>query len=373
MRTRDPRRLRRLATGLVAILALVALRSGSAQASEDSHASANAAREEQGAELQALVDADQALGVYWDEAKGEYSLVVSSVRGDGRSVTPPSGPARVRLETSQLDRDAIDRIEDSIFSKRADLKDYSLGYGFDPESGTVLLRSDAPQSAFAQILEAYPGMITFRQAKFELASSSNDPQPHSGGASLNGTLNCTSGFTFKFNSTGKRYMVTAGHCNPHGTSTNMGTVWRDSQVYPHWHFELVHGHSYQGRIYDSANFTRPVVNAQNPAVGASYCTRGRTTGTVCGYIVRKLNQTICYPNYPGCAHNLVEFYRSDETIPQPGDSGGPLYFSYSSPSRAGIRGVVSGTSWDLFQGWSGYATQYQTIANWYLGQAVLSN
>jgi hypothetical protein len=216
-------------------------------------------------------------------------------------------------------------------------------------------------------------MITFRYAEFELTSSSNDPQPHSGGASLNGSKACTSGFTFKFNSTGTRYMVTAGHCNPHGTSTNMGTVWRDSQVYPYWDFELVHGHSYQGRIYDSANFTRPVVNAQNPAVGSSYCTRGRTSGTVCGYIVRKLNQTICYLDYPGCAHNLVEFYRSGGGIPQPGDSGGPLYFSYSSPSRAGIRGVVSGVSWDLFQGWSGYATQYKTIADWYVGQAVLSN
>jgi hypothetical protein len=288
-------------------------------------------------------------------------------------VTPPSGPSRVRVETSQLDHGTIDRIGEAIRARRADLMDYSLGYGFDPESGTVLLRSDAPPSAFASILDAYPGMITFRFAKFELTSSSNDPQPHSGGANLNGALNCTSGFTFKFNSTGTRYMVTAGHCNPHGTSTNMGTVWQDSQVYPYWDFELVRGHTYQGRLYDSANFTRPVVNAQNPAVGSSYCTRGRTSGTVCSYIVRKLNQTICFLEYPGCAHNLVEFYRTDEKFPQPGDSGGPLYFSYSSPARAGIRGVVAGRGWDLFQGWSGYATQYQTIADWYVGQAVLSS
>ena len=46
--------------------------------------------------------------------------------------------------------------------------------------------------------------------------------------------------------------------------------------------------------------------------------------------------------------------------------------SYSSPLRAGIRGVISGRSWDLFQGWSSYATQYNSIASYYVGQAALA-
>ena len=63
-----------------------------------------------------------------------------------------------------------------------------------------------------------------------------------------------------------------------------------------------------------------------------------------------LNQTICYTQgYPSgaCAHDLAAFNRPGAPI-QSGDSGGPLWYKYSSPSRAGIRGVVSGNFWDVF-------------------------
>lgn len=363
-----------MAIDFVAVLAFVAPQVGTVERTGTTGEAVAIAVEEQGLELQALVESKQALGIYRDDRTGEFVIVVSSfAHGTIDLISSASGPAGVRVKTSELDQETVDRIGDAILAKRGDLKEYSLGFGFDPETGTVLLRSEAPESAFSSILDQFPGKVTFREAKFELTNATNDPQPHSGGADLNGSLSCTSGFTLKFNNNNARSMVTAGHCNPNGASTNMGAVWRDPEVYPYWDFELVYGHSYQGRIYDSLNYTRPVVNASNPSIGASYCTRGRTSGTVCGYIVRKLNQTICYLDYPGCAHNLAEFYRSDGKIPQPGDSGGPLFFSYSSPLRAGIRGVVSGRSWDLFQGWSGYATQYETIAAWYVGQAVLSN
>ena len=85
--------------------------------------------------------------------------------------------------------------------------------------------------------------------------------------------------------------------------------------------------------------------------------------------MRKINQTICFPGEPGCYHNLAEFYNAAEWYVQPGDSGGPLFYSYSSPLRAGIRGVVSGRSWDLMQGWSSYATQ----ASYYVAHAALGS
>lgn len=166
-------------------------------------------------------------------------------------------------------------------------------------------------------------------------------------------------------------MVTAGHCNPNGTTTNMGTAWREAPAYPNWDFELIKGKTYRPYIYDSANYTRPVVNAWNPAVGASYCTTGRASGIRCGWTVRSLNNTICYSDYPGCARNLASFDKADGVPVQQGDSGGPLWFSYSSPLRAGIRGVVSGrVNWPT--GWVSYATQYQSIAAYYVGSAALA-
>lgn len=53
--------------------------------------------------------------------------------------------------------------------------------------------------------------------------------------------------------------------------------------------------------------------------------------------------------------------------------GGPLWFSYSSPARAGVRGVISGYFWDISTfNWMSYATQYQSIANYYVGHAALA-
>ena len=134
------------------------------------------------------------------------------------------------------------------------------------------------------------------------------------------------------------------------------------------------GKTYRPYIYDSANYTRPVYNAWDPAIGSSYCTTGRSSGIRCGWTVRSLNNTICYSgNYPAgaCAHNLASFDKADGTPIQDGDSGGPLWFSYSSPLRAGIRGIVSGRAlWPT--GWVSYATQYQVIADYYVGHAALA-
>ncbi len=144
-----------------------------------------------------------------------------------------------------------------------------------------------------------------------------------------------------------------------------------SSGFPYWDFELIYGHSYQGYIYDSATTKRPVTNAWNPAIGSSYCTTGRTGGVDCGWIVQRLDQTMCYADYPGCAHNLAGFNTPSGAVIQSGDSGGPLWYKYSSPARAGIRGVLSGRVWDIWTfKWMSYATQYQTIANFYAAHAV---
>ena len=99
---------------------------------------------------------------------------------------------------------------------------------------------------------------------------------------------------------------------------------------------------------------------------------GITSGVPCDWSLKKLNQTLCnIGGFPSgsCQHDLAEFRRPSGTPVQPGDSGGPLW--YKDSSTAGIRGVVSLRAYDLFEGWNSYATQYQTIANYYRGVAII--
>ncbi len=327
-------------------------------------------READGVQLAKTAEAHGALGVYFDESMSQFVVVVPAAAPTTFSLADASRlSVSVRVETRDIDRPTIDQIERALVAVRPAIMSYSYGFVFDPQSGTVTLTSEAPETSFAAIEAAFPGKISFRPGWFRQAGWDNPTQPYPGGAFLNGQKLCTSGFAIDFNS-GGRAMVTAGHCNDNGIATNMGTVRREAAAYPYWDFELVTGRTYRGAIYDSSVTTRSVINASNPSVGSTYCTTGRTTGFRCGWTVRKLNQTICYVDIPICAHNLAEFYNAAGDHVQPGDSGGPLWYSSSSPFGAGIRGVISGWSWDLFQGYSSYATQYQTIANYYVGHAT---
>jgi hypothetical protein len=337
---------------------------------------ARAEREVEGLELQDIVASRGALGVYVNEA-GEFVVVVPSTgRSDFRITDAANVDLAVRVEARDIDQATIDAISKELEAIRPAIKDYAYGFGFDPESGTVVLRSEAPESAFAAIEAAYPGKIAYRPGVFVAASMSSDPQPHSGGAYVQGGgWACTSGFTLDFNA-GGRYMVTAGHCFNDGTSTNMGTAWREAPAWPYWDFELISGHTYRPYLYDSGAYTRPVINAWNPSVGSKYCTTGRSSGIKCNWTVRSLNQTICYTqDYPSgaCAHNLAGFNQPTGGPIQHGDSGGPLWYSYSSPARAGIRGVISGFFWDIWTfNWMSYATQYTTIADYYVAHAAIA-
>jgi hypothetical protein len=68
-------------------------------------------------------------------------------------------------------------------------------------------------------------------------------------------------------------------------------------------------------------------------------------------------------------HNLAEFRRPSGNPVEPGDSGGPLWYKYSS--TAGIRGIVSLRAFDAFEGWNSFATQYNSIADYYVGSAII--
>lgn len=223
----------RLALVAVALLGLVATPNVSAGTVEGGAASLKAAQEADGVKLQALADSNGALGVYWDEGSDDYVVVVPS-SGESRFASSLASElsVSVRVETRDIDRLTIERISEALEAIKPNIKGHGYGFGFDPESGTMIVRSEAPESAFAAIENAFPGRISFRSGVVESTSRCSDTQPYSGGACLNGAKDCTSGFALDFNA-GGRYMVTAGHCDPNGTTTNMGTAWREAEAYPY--------------------------------------------------------------------------------------------------------------------------------------------
>lgn len=185
-----------------------------------------ATREASGVKLRALAEERGALGMYVDETTGEYVVVVPAAgqsrftASDSESISLP-----VRVETRDIDAATLDQISKALEAVALKVVGQAFGFGFDPESGKVVLQSEAPESAFAAVERAFPGRIVFREAKFEQTTMDNDGQPHWGGAKVQvpGTTGyCTSGFAIRFNASGGRYMVTAGHCFSNGQATNMG-------------------------------------------------------------------------------------------------------------------------------------------------------
>lgn len=281
----------------------------------------------------------------------------------------------MRVELRAIDAPTIEQISASLLGMHTVLAEsgFSYGYGFDPQSGTVQLDADAPESAFAEILKAFPGLVTYRKATFETTSWDNDPPPHFGGAWIQSSTNlCTSGWSMEDNNN-HRWMVTAGHCFPNGTSTNMGTSIRDD-AYANWGIDVARmtGHSYAGEIYaDGANGVRAVKDGSDPVPGSSYCTTGRTSGFVCGWTDLANDRTVCFPGDPSFNH-LAAFSRSNGVPVQQGDSGGP-FFIKDGGLGVGVRGIISGRSivdpqWPGT--WISYAQQYHSIADFYVSHAV---
>ena len=359
----------------IAMLGLLAPTNTYAAKPDPTKESTAATREADGVKLRGTAEADGALGMYVDEATGEYVVVVPA-NGASRLAASNSSSLSipVRVETRDIDAATIDQISLALEAVALKVNGQAFGFGFDPESGKFVVQSEAPESAFADVEKAFPGRIVFREARFEKTSIDNDGQPHWGGAkvAVSGGNACSSGFAMKFNATGKRYMITAGHCFTNGQSTNMGIAVREAEAYPYWDFEFIKNHTVAGYVYDAANHGRPVSNASNPTVGSTYCTTGVTSRVQCDWSLKKLNQTICWvPGFPdfSCQHNLASFRRPSGLPVQGGDSGGPLWFKYAS--TAGIRGIVSLKSYDAIEGWNSYATQYATIADYYRGVAII--
>lgn len=333
------------------------------------------ARETAGRQLEERAASAGSLGMYVDTETDEYVVVLpEEAASNFQAADAADLGLKVRVETREITSDTIDRIEKALVALRPSFPEkHSYVFGFNPETGLVEVGSDAPRSAFADVEKAYPGKISFSWAKLERTTGNwtADTPPHWGGAYLTGDGGgaCTSGWTVRNQSTGTRYMVTAGHCFTNGHNTNMGTAWRENEAFPAIDVELIRGKTYAGYIYaDGATGERAVNDGNNPVINSSYCITGRSSGFKCGWVAKASGKTYCYlPE--GCTYNLFTARTSSNAAFQKGDSGGPFYIK--GATRVGIRGIAVARSVDITGTWTNYVQGYKTISDYYLMPVVI--
>jgi streptogrisin C len=165
---------------------------------------------------------------------------------------------------------------------------------------------------------------------------------------------CSLGFNAR-NSSGTRYVITAGHC------TNLGGTWSGTGGT----IGSVAGSSFPtndyGRItvssssavstalidrYNSGSDVT-VAGSQASGTGAAVCRSGSTTGWHCGTILQT-NATVCYSQ--GCVYQTLR----TNVCAEPGDSGGSLVSSPGSGTRVQAQGMTSGGSGNCSSGGTTY-------------------
>jgi streptogrisin C len=161
---------------------------------------------------------------------------------------------------------------------------------------------------------------------------------------------CSLGFNAR-NSSGTRYVITAGHCGNlggtwSGAGGTIGTVANSS--FPTNDYSRI-------TVSSSAAVSTPLVDrysagsdvtvtgAVNPGTGAAVCRSGSTTGWHCGSVTAT-NQTVCYSQ--GCVGQTIR----TNVCAEPGDSGGSLVTNPGSGSRVSAVGLTSGGSGNCSSG-----------------------
>ncbi len=187
------------------------------------------------------------------------------------------------------------------------------------------------------------------------ASRLADTAPYWGGAYANvhnasGAYlsSCTTGFGVAGNNGAARYILTAAHCGGAewrtGTNQPVGTVLSGKD--PGRDAELVLGNIgsaiYEGpSIQDGdTNTGRTISSASSTRVGESICQGGSYSGSICGYTIAAVNQTVNIGGF-GTVTNMVRVEAANRASGiGNGDSGGPVYtISSSGPGVA--RGIIS--------------------------------
>lgn len=175
------------------------------------------------------------------------------------------------------------------------------------------------------------------------ASRTADTAPYNGGDALRNSTGqyCTAGFGVHYQSSSTKftgpYMVTAGHCFPHGAAVfhngvQIGTAYRSSSVYKDYgtDVEMIYMAGKTSKYIWETNTAR----AQNdgtityPAIGSTICQSGAATNKRCG-TVKTVNA--CFYNSTFRLHWCHQDYAtSTSLLVAQGDSGGPVFQAYTA-------------------------------------------
>lgn len=165
---------------------------------------------------------------------------------------------------------------------------------------------------------------------------------------------CSLGFNAR-NSSGTRYVITAGHC------TGLGGTWSGSggtigtasgSSFPtndYGRITVSSSSAVSTALVDrySSGSDVTVAGSQAAGTGAAVCRSGSTTGWHCGTILQT-NATVCYSQ--GCVYQTLR----TNVCAEPGDSGGSLVTSPGSGTRVQAQGMTSGGSGNCSSGGTTY-------------------
>jgi hypothetical protein len=301
---------------------------------------------------------DGAVGIYLDSNTAEFVLVGGPGSSSKlRDVLRNAPGLRSRVEESPLTSSKIGEIQRAMDEHVIDQKQKTGGYssGFDPALGLFTIKSDLPASAFADVLDQFPGLVSYVEEPMEIVdlSRENDIEAYWGGVRISTEPDewllspCSTGFTVK-NAAGTRFMVSASHCaesvgqqlfQPLGKVE--GTVAQmTNRAVQHKDILLIGGKQYGTSIYRTAdeNDTTPtasVVQAADPGVGSFYCFSGARTFNTCSHKVIETGRQVC-DGAGICLNNMAVL--TGGVVPISGDSGGPVYFFANN--SAYIRGTI---------------------------------
>jgi len=265
-------------------------------------------------------------------------------------ISAPDQGARPRVAPSAATTAALAALQTGVADYVAWGTSYTFGDYIDPDTGKIVLETDAPAGVVSSLLDLTGAPADQQQAADQAQvrhttitagfNRRDDVPPFWGAAGIaNGGFVCSSGYAVR-NPAGTVSMTTAGHCFANGATVLTESGARTVGTVSNRHLspitgdkkdmELIGGQSYAGRIYTggiTSTTSIPVVSAGPAVVGFNnYCDSGRTTGENCGHTALSVTAQVCYtvPPLPNaCIDNAIAF--TGGTLPGHGDSGGPFY------------------------------------------------
>ncbi|RIV40066.1 hypothetical protein D2L64_07045 [Micromonospora radicis] len=312
---------------------------------------------------------------------GELARRVQAVAPVSRSAVDVGLRAAVRVGCHSGERLAA---ADELLTARSwhpDAAKASFGYHLDPNDSRLYVSFDPRYPAAAEAArQALGDVAVVTLAESARTGRLDDGRPHYGGAGVrvgSGTINsniCTTAFTVRRNSDGRRGGVSAGHCFGNGQRIFSSThFWGDSwgrSDYPA--FDLIGvasaGETYANVIHvdPCCPSTRTVTAKRSPVVGDGICLSGMVTRAICGLTVTNLTGQLCDP--AGCTPGLMTARRNNDVVVRGGDSGGPVYIRTGTANATAVGSIVGTTD----SGRNVVAERMHVIEN-HLGVTILTS